>query len=61
MVCYWLQTQGYCKLDHAALKHLLDTGGQVNIPPAMKQHEERGKHCFTQAEQHEHMSESNLG
>lgn len=43
MVCHWLQTQGYCKLDHTPLKHLLDTGGQVNIPPALKQHEDREK------------------
>lgn len=43
MVCHWLQTQGYCKLDHTPLKHLLDTGGQVNSPPALKQHEDREK------------------
>lgn len=30
-----------CKLDQAALKHLLDTCGQTNIPPTLEQHEER--------------------
>lgn len=27
-----------CKLDQAALKHLLDTCGQTNILPTLEQH-----------------------